>query len=174
MDHVIRQILVQIGQAIRILTQTLVLPSQPIARRNLPELPQIDHVQSADVVLAVRQMHLPVAGLPEAEAVHLPLGVAEGRVAVRRALEVHVAQLGEVGLDNLVGVDVDDLLDAEREEDVQEEDLVAPDDALLLGLLVEPAGPLVLHQLVVEAVLLGVVRQELGELRRQTEISNRN
>ena len=56
---------------------------------------------------------------------------------------------------HLVGVDVDDLLDAEREEHVEEEDLVAPDDALLLRLLRQPLGPLVRDVAHLEAVLLG-------------------
>lgn len=63
--------------------------------------------------------------------------------------------------DDLVGVDEDDLVHGQREEDVQEEDLVSPDDALLLRLLVEPARPLVLDQLVLEAVRLGHVRDGL-------------
>lgn len=63
----------------------------------------------------------------------------------------------------LISVDEDDLLDVEGEEDVEEEDLVAPDDALLLLLLMEPARPLVLDQLVLECVLFGHVRQEVFE-----------
>jgi hypothetical protein len=53
------------------------------------------------------------------------------------------------------------LLQVEREEDVQEEDLVRPDDALLLGLLVQPGRPLVRHQLVLEAILAGHMRDEI-------------
>ena len=37
------------------------------------------------------------------------------------------------------------LFDIEREEHIQEQNLVAPDNALLLGLLGQPLGPLVGH-----------------------------
>lgn len=56
---------------------------------------------------------------------------------------------------HLISIDENDLLDVEREEDVEEENLITPDDALFLRLLVEPTWPLVLHQLVLEPVLLG-------------------
>ena len=62
---------------------------------------------------------------------------------------------------DLVGVHENDLLEAEREEDVKEEDLVSPDGALLLALLVQPARPLVLHVLVLKPVALGVLRDEI-------------
>ena len=48
-------------------------------------------------------------------------------------------QLGEVRPDDLVSVHENDLLEVEREEDVQEEDLVAPDHPLPLLLLVQPS-----------------------------------
>ena len=60
-------------------------------------------------------------------------------------LEVVGPQLLEVGPQHLVGVHVDHLLDAEGKQHVQEEDLVPPDDALLLRLLGEPLRPLVGH-----------------------------
>jgi len=109
-------------------------------------------------------MHLPVALLPESEALHLFLGVAERRVAVRSAFEIDVSEFGEVGLDNLIGVDENDFLYVEGEEDVEEKDLVAPNDTLLFGLVMEPARPLVLDKFVVKVVFLGVVGQEAGEL----------
>ena len=86
---------------------------------------------------------LPEALLPEAEPLHLGVGVAKGRVGVGRAVEVELPELAQVGADDLVRVAEDDLLEAEREEDVEEEDLVGPGDALLLRLLVQPGGPLV-------------------------------
>lgn len=57
----------------------------------------------------------------------------------------------------LVSIHKEEFIHGEWEEYVQEEDLVAPDDALLLGLLMEPARPLILHQLVLEAVFLSHV-----------------
>ncbi len=52
----------------------------------------------------------------------------------RARLHVQVAQLGKVGARDLVGVREDDLAQREREQHVQEQDLVRPDDALLLRL----------------------------------------
>ena len=49
-------------------------------------------------------------------------------------LQVHVPQLGDIGPDDLVRVHEDDLAQREREQHVQEQDLVCPDDALLLRL----------------------------------------
>lgn len=61
---------------------------------------------------------------------------------------------------NLISVHKQDLVHRKRKQHVQEEDLVAPDDPLLLCLLVQPARPLVLDQLVLEAVLLRHVGDE--------------
>ena len=49
-------------------------------------------------------------------------------------LEVHVPELGKVSAHDLVGVHKDDLAKGEREQHVQEQDLVRPDYALLLCL----------------------------------------
>lgn len=59
------------------------------------------HGYLPDVVLASRQVAGPVARLPEAVAVHLPAALAERRVAVRRPLQVEVAQLLQVRAHNL-------------------------------------------------------------------------
>mmetsp|Transcript_27378 Transcript_27378/g.78779 ORF Transcript_27378/g.78779 Transcript_27378/m.78779 type:complete len:280 (-) Transcript_27378:419-1258(-) len=113
-------------------------------------------------------MVLPVALLPEAEA--LGGGIAprplraEGRVAVDLALEVHVPQLAHIGPDDLVGVDVDDPVEPGGEEHVEEEDLVGPDEPLLLRLGVQPARPLVGHKLVIEGIPGGHVGDEFPEL----------
>lgn len=45
------------------------------------------------------------------------------------------------------------LLEREREEHIEEENLVGPDKALLLRLFVQPGGPLVSDEGIVEAVL---------------------
>ena len=113
----------------------------------------------------------------EAEARRVGVGVrlAKWRHRHRRAAgQLHVPQLANVGVDYLlsargverrgslprrrrrpvgclVGVNVDDPPHREGEHHVEEEDLVAPDDALLVGLLVEPRGPLVLHEPVLKA-----------------------
>ena len=49
-------------------------------------------------------------------------------------LQVHVPQLSDIGPDDLVRVHEDDLAQREREQHIQEQDLVCPDDALLLRL----------------------------------------
>ena len=115
---------------------------------------------------------LPVSLLPEAEPLHILVGVAERRVPVRGPIQVEVPQLREVGPDDLVGVNEEYLLDVEGEHDVEEEDLVAPDDALLLLLLVQPPRPLVLHVLVLEAVLCGERRQEVAERGREVVLQD--
>ncbi len=53
-------------------------------------------VLSPDMILAAGKVRRPVAGLPEAEAVHLAPRVAERGVAVGRALQVEVIQLLQV------------------------------------------------------------------------------
>ena len=53
---------------------------------------------------------------------------------------------------DLIGVDVDDFLHMEGEHNVQKQNLVATDNALLFGLCMEPLGPLVRHELKIESV----------------------
>ena len=68
-------------------------------------------------------------------------------------------ELVHVRAHDLVGVDEDDFVEVEREEDVQEEDLVAPDLALLLLLRAQPVRPFVRHERVLEVVVRGQVRE---------------
>ncbi len=65
----------------------------------------------------------------------------------------HSSQILPVKGTHLVSVDKYDLLDGQRKQNVQEENLVAPDDPLFLSLCVEPSWPLVLHQLVLKPVV---------------------
>lgn len=62
---------------------------------------------------------------------------------------------------NLVSIYEEDLIDSQREQHVQEEDLITPNNSLLLRLLVQPAGPVVLDKLVLETILLRHVWDEL-------------
>ena len=62
-----------------------------------------------------------------------------------RYLQVVGPQFLEIGPQHLVGIHIDHLLDAEGKEDIKKEDLVSPDNALLLRLLGEPLRPLVRH-----------------------------
>jgi len=73
---------------------------------------------------------------------------------------------------HLISIDEKNFLDIEREHDIQEENLVAPDDSLLLLLLVQPPRPLVLHVFVVKAVPAGVFREELFNGRRQVVLQD--
>lgn len=105
-DHVVRQVLIQIGQAVGILTQGLVLPPQSVPSGDSPETFEIHNVKRADVVPSSLKMVFPVTLIPEPEgeqklsnvssgrvyrtikllpeAVHLLAAVTEGRVSVRR------------------------------------------------------------------------------------------
>lgn len=103
---------------------------------------------------------LPVARLPEPESLHLRIIIAHRRVPIRRAMQVEVDELLQVRAHDLVRVDEDDLLQVHREEHVEEQDLVRPDDALLLLLRAQPRRPLVRHELVFEVVRFREVRQE--------------
>ena len=64
-------------------------------------------------------------------------------------------------LANLVCIYKDDLLHSEREQHIQKQDLVAPDEPLFLCLCVEPPWPLVLNQFVLKPILLCHVWDEI-------------
>lgn len=66
-----------------------------------------------------------------------------------------------------VGINENDLLHVQWKQHVQKEDFVAPNGALLLRLLMQPSGPFVLHQFVLEIIFFGHVRQKIDELRRE-------
>lgn len=118
-----------------------------------------------DVVRLAAQVVFPVSALPESIVFHLDAIVSHGRVSVWRALQIHVDKLAQISPDNLVRVDKDDALELERKEHVEEENLVAPDGALLLALGAQPRWPCIRHELVVEAVLVRQVRDEGLERR---------
>jgi len=50
MDHVVGQILVQIGQGVGILTQGLILAPEPVSGGHTAKLGQVHHVQGGNVV----------------------------------------------------------------------------------------------------------------------------
>ena len=83
-DHVVGEVLVEVGQAVGVLGQRLVLAPQPVTRRDLgrtlssfychssivtmtdlPELYKVHHIDSRNVVLASCQVIPPVTLLPE-------------------------------------------------------------------------------------------------------------
>ena len=103
---------------------------------------------------------LPVTRLPKPEALRVRIVIAHRRVAVRSAMQIQIDELLEIRSDNLISVNEEDLLEVHREEDVEEEDLVRPDDPLLLLLRAEPRGPFVRDELVLEPIFGGKVRDE--------------
>ncbi len=60
MDHVVGQVLVQVGQTVGILRKGLVLASQSITCSQLSKPKQVNNIQGTDVVASVAQMILPV------------------------------------------------------------------------------------------------------------------
>jgi hypothetical protein len=103
-DHVVGKVLVQVGQRIGILAQGLVLATETISRCDLSEPDQIDDIERADVVGLARQVVPPVPGFPEPEPFHVFVRVAEWGVAVRSSSKVEIAELLQVGSDNLKNV----------------------------------------------------------------------
>lgn len=103
---------------------------------------------------------LPIARFPEPESLHIGVVISHRRVPIRRTMQVQVDELLQVRPYDLVCVDENNLLQVHREEHVEEEDLVRPDDALLLLLRAQPRRPLVRHELIVEVVRFREVWQE--------------
>mmetsp|Transcript_39866 Transcript_39866/g.94693 ORF Transcript_39866/g.94693 Transcript_39866/m.94693 type:complete len:313 (+) Transcript_39866:47-985(+) len=162
---IVGEILVQVCEAVGILREAVVDDAELIPRGGLPETLEVDHIQGTDVVRLPAKMGLPEAALPETVPVHVFVVVAERRVRVRGAVEVHLDELAHVCPDNLIRVHENHLLQVEGEKDVKEENFVRPDYPLLLCLFVQPARPLVGHELVLESVRLGKVREESLHLR---------
>ena len=67
MDHIVGQVLVQIGEGVGVLGQSLVLASQPISSCHLAKRHKVHQVESADVISPVTKVILPVALIPESE-----------------------------------------------------------------------------------------------------------
>src|SRR5260221_14133752 len=106
---------------------------------------------------------LPIPGLPKPESLHRLVIITHRSISIRRVLEVQINELLQIGTNDLVSVDEDDLLEVHGEKNVQEENLVAPDDPLLLALGPQPRWPLVRDEFILEAVLLCEVRDEFLE-----------
>ena len=53
-------------------------------------------------------------------------------------MKIQIYELLKVRSDNLIGVDEDDFLEVYREKNVEEENLVRPDNSLFLLLCAEP------------------------------------
>ena len=103
---------------------------------------------------------LPVPSLPEPESLHSLVIVTHRGVTVRGAMEIQIDELFQVGTNDLVCVDEYNLLEVHGEKNVQEKNLVAPNDPLLFPLSPEPGRPLVCDELILETILLREVRYE--------------
>lgn len=102
----------------------------------------------------------PIPSLPEAEALHFGVIVTHGCVAVWCAMQVKINQLLQVRADDLIGVNEDDFLQVHREQHVEEQYFVRPNNSLFFLLSTQPRRPLVSHELVLESILLGKVRNK--------------
>lgn len=75
-------------------------------------------------------------------------------------MEVKVHEFFEVCAYDLISVDEKNFLEVHGEENVQEKDLVSPNNTLLLGLCSEPGWPFVSDEFILESVFLGHVGNE--------------
>eukprot|EP00966_Prymnesium_polylepis_P296152 6840799-Prymnesium_polylepis.1 len=147
--QIVGQVLVEVGERAGVGRQLIVRLAVRVAVALRAQHLQVDDKERRDVVRLLAERRLPEARLPEAKAgrLRVRVGAAEGCHADGRAAQVEVPQVAHVALHDLVGVNVEHLAHALREEDVEEEDLVAPDEPLLLRLQAQPRRPAVLHQL---------------------------
>lgn len=97
------------------------------------------------MIRSTLQEVLPVPRLPEPEPFHVGIIVAHRRVSVWRAMQVQIDEFLEIGANDLISVDENNLFQVHGEENVEEENFVRPDDSLLLLLSAEPGRPFVRH-----------------------------
>jgi len=64
-NHVVGQILVEVGETVGVLAESLVLTSQSIASSDPPEFAQVHNVESADVISSALEVIPPVSRLPK-------------------------------------------------------------------------------------------------------------
>jgi hypothetical protein len=138
---IVRQILIQVGQTVRVTTQLIVDLSQRVTGSHHPEYVEVHHVQCGDVVGFAPEMVEPIATLPEPESFGLGIGVTEGRVRVGGTLEIHLPKLLDITPNYLVRINIDHPIQCQGEQHVEEKNLVAPNDALFLFLTTKPGGP---------------------------------
>ena len=121
-----------------------------------------------DVVRFPLEEIIPVPGLPESKSLHRLIIITHRGITVRSAVKVQIDELLQVGTNDLVSVDKYNLLEVHGEKDVQEENLVAPNDPLLFALSPEPGRPLVRDEFILETILLREVRDEF--LKRNVNV----
>ena len=112
------------------------------------------------MVWPASQEIFPVPSLPKAEALHICVVVTHRGIAVWCSMKIKIYKLLHIRANNLVCINENDFLEVHREKDVKEQDLVRPNDTLLLLLRAEPRGPFVRDELVLEPIFGGKVRDE--------------
>jgi hypothetical protein len=75
-------------------------------------------------------------------------------------MKIQIYEFLQVRSNNLIGVYENDFLETHREQDIKEQDLVSPNDALLLLLGSKPRWPFVGDQLVLEFVFFSQMWNE--------------
>lgn len=98
----------------------------------------LENLSLPNVIRTSSEVLLPVSGLPEPEAIHIFAVTTHGCIAVRSTVQIQGHELVKIGSNDLVRIDEDDLLEIHREQHIQEQNLVTPDDPLLLCGHAEP------------------------------------
>ena len=115
------------------------------------------HYHIPYVVWSASQKVLPISGFPETESFHVGVVITHRRVPIWRAAEVKVDKLLEIRPDDLISINENDLLQIHWEQNIQEQNLVGPDNSLFFLLCAKPRWPLVRNELILEVVCLSEV-----------------
>jgi hypothetical protein len=86
------------------------------------------------MIRSALEVIFPIPSLPESEPFHISIIVAHGSVAIRCPVKVKIYKFFQVCSDNLIGIHEYDFLEIHGEQNVKKEDLVSPNDTLLLFL----------------------------------------
>jgi hypothetical protein len=112
------------------------------------------------MVRPVSQEVLPISGFPETKTFHVGVVIPHWSVAIRCSVKVKVDELLEVRPDYLVSIDKNDLLQIHWEQNIQEQDLVSPDDPLFFSLFPKPRWPFISNEFVLKVVRLSEMWDE--------------
>src|ERR1700722_8123339 len=101
--------------------------------------------QIPDVVGSALQKVFPISRFPESETFHFDIVITHRSISIRCALEIKVDEFFQIRTDDLISINKNDLLEIHGEENIEEKDLVCPDDTLLLFLSTKPRRPFICH-----------------------------
>mmetsp|Transcript_14295 Transcript_14295/g.38881 ORF Transcript_14295/g.38881 Transcript_14295/m.38881 type:complete len:354 (-) Transcript_14295:2383-3444(-) len=163
----VRQVLVEIRERCWVAAELVVDVPQHITRRSSPELVKVHDEQRGDVIRFPSQMALPVALFPKPEPLDVGVRVTHRHKTVHIPFQISVPQLSDICAHHLIGVNKDDLGHVHGEENVQEKNLVRPNESLFLALRIQPGRPLVGDKINLEVVSLRHDGDEFFELGRQ-------